>query len=52
MPEIFTDTLRGRTEFGKKGGENGAYAVHYIDKINLCYENSASVTSNINSTNE
>ena len=49
MPEII---LWGRTEFGKKRGENGAYTVHYIDKINLHYENSASVTSNINSTNK
>ena len=36
MLEFLTDILRERTEFGKKGGETGAFAKHYIDKTNLC----------------
>ena len=33
MLEILTDILQGRTEFGKKRSEIGAFAEHYIDKI-------------------
>ena len=31
MLELFTNTPRGRTEFGKKKVENGAFAKDYIE---------------------
>ena len=31
MQEILTDTPRGRTEFGKKRDENGAFAKDFIE---------------------
>ena len=59
MLEILIDTLRGRTEFGKKRDENRAFAEHYIEDdacavkilFDLRFQISTNVTPNINSTN-